>query len=304
MTAGSHRECPSCGTAGGIHHQGAWIWRKCPSTDCGLLWLDPLPEADAVSRAYDGYFTHRDPAPPPPVSFRHSLGRFGGRAIARLARVEPERAKLRLMCLGGVSPGRLLDVGCGDGRETMRFRDLGWKVQGVDTDPLAAERARARCGLDVRVGSLESSRLAPETFDAVILSHVLEHALDPLGLLREALRLLEPGGRLVAITPNGASLGHSVFGSSWLGLDPPRHRQVFSPPSLGRLARQAGANRLRVWTSAAHAERYARGSLAVGRGEGPGGPSPVRDAIVSHAFQLLASLVAAVTDGRGEDCVL
>jgi SAM-dependent methyltransferase len=73
-----------------------------------------------------------------------------------------------------------------------------------------------------------------------VLFHVLEHLPDPAALLREVGRVLGPGGDLVILVPNAASLQARVLGPRWLGWDPPRHLVHFTPQRLKTLLRQCG----------------------------------------------------------------
>jgi SAM-dependent methyltransferase len=111
---------------------------------------------------------------------------------------------------------------------------------GLEADPVAADLARTARGLEVLTGSLGDHRFPSGHFDAITMSHVIEHLHDPVNLLRDCGRLLKPSGRLVVVTPNIRSLGSRRFGSAWLGLDPPRHLQLFSRATLLRAAAQAG----------------------------------------------------------------
>jgi SAM-dependent methyltransferase len=72
------------------------------------------------------------------------------------------------------------------------------------------------------------------------MNHVIEHVHDPVSMLKECHRILKEGGRLVAITPNIRSWGHRIYQRAWRGLEPPRHLQIFSRPSLTASAVQAG----------------------------------------------------------------
>jgi hypothetical protein len=69
---------------------------------------------------------------------------------------------------------------------------------------------------------------------------VIEHIADPIRSLEICHRLLRPGGVLSLTTPNLASLGHSLFGRDWIGLDAPRHLVLFTPDSLARCLGRIG----------------------------------------------------------------
>jgi SAM-dependent methyltransferase len=154
------------------------------------------------------------------------------------------------MCLNGGHRGKLLDVGCGNGSFLAMMQDAGWEVTGVDPDKVAATLARKRFGISILNGSLEDAGFAEESFDAVTLSHVIEHVYDPVALLRECRRVLRPGGKIVVTTPNLASQGHRAFGSSWVPLDPPRHLHLFTSATLGACCERAGLSIQSVATSA------------------------------------------------------
>lgn len=160
--------------------------------------------------------------------------------------------------------GRLLDVGCGGGQALQRLADLGWQVEGVDFDPEAVEIAQKN-SLDVRLGSLEPQAYAPDSFDAVTVSHVIEHVHDPLSLLCECRRILKPGGHLVVATPNSGSWGHRTFGANWMHLDPPRHLYIFNEQSLRWFAAKAGFKQIRLWTTIRDADGVFVGSRAIAR---------------------------------------
>ena len=173
------------------------------------------------------------------------------------------------MGLSAHARGALVDVGCGAGAFLARMRDLGWSVAGVDLDPAAVRQARA-LGLEVHEGDLASAAHRDNRFDAVTLRHVVEHVANPMALLRECWRVLKPGGVLSAVTPNADSLGHRLFGADWRGLEPPRHLQVFTVPSLGALVARAGFQSVRC-RSIAHARDILQESWLLRRGERPGG---------------------------------
>jgi 2-polyprenyl-3-methyl-5-hydroxy-6-metoxy-1,4-benzoquinol methylase len=136
---------------------------------------------------------------------------------------------------------RILDVGCGNGEFVSRMRRFGWDGDGIDIDASAVEIGRI-AGLKLKTATLAD--LVRETpaarFDAIALDHVLEHLYDPVESLRDARKLLNPGGFLWIATPNLSALGHRAFRRAWMPLDPPRHLVLFSPGALRTALASAG----------------------------------------------------------------
>src|SRR5262249_34256030 len=128
--------------------------------------------------------------------------------------------------------GRLLDFGCGGGSFLERMHKQGWSRVGLDTSEAAVRSIRSELGLAAPVGTLPHPELAPESFDVITMWHALEHVHAPLDVLREAHRLLAPGGRLLVAVPNIASWPFRWFGRDWFGLDLPRHLTHFEPETL------------------------------------------------------------------------
>jgi ubiquinone/menaquinone biosynthesis C-methylase UbiE len=102
---------------------------------------------------------------------------------------------LRAMLRPGAGD-RVVDLGCGSGRMAHWNRDLGAWTVGVDVSPYFAHEARE--GIDLVLGDLRQLPFADDTFTRGYALDVLEHlspsALD--GMLREAARVLVPGGVL------------------------------------------------------------------------------------------------------------
>lgn len=99
-------------------------------------------------------------------------------------------------------PGRMLDLGCGDGIVLHLARQDGWEVHGVELYPEQVALVRETLGIDVTVSDIAGFRGAPESWDVVLLTHVLEHLPDPVGALRRIRDLLAPGGIAVLEFPN------------------------------------------------------------------------------------------------------
>jgi 2-polyprenyl-6-hydroxyphenyl methylase / 3-demethylubiquinone-9 3-methyltransferase len=101
--------------------------------------------------------------------------------------------------------GRVLDVGCGQGFYLPLYARLGLVATGVEPDPLPRPMAvRKADALGFKVIDAPAERLpfASASFDAVVMSEVLEHLPDPTLALAEAARVLAPGGLLLVTVPH------------------------------------------------------------------------------------------------------
>ena len=99
--------------------------------------------------------------------------------------------------------GRVLDVGCGEGRTGRSLREAGatW-ISGVEIDPEAAAAAAAAYD-EVRAGPVEEHLDAlAGPFDTILLYDVLEHLVDPWELLRRLHEVAAPGARVHVSVPN------------------------------------------------------------------------------------------------------
>ena len=137
-------------------------------------------------------------------------------------------------------PGRVLDVGCGPGHLLARFRALGWETLGTEVSEAAAEIARRRHGLEVRVGALRDLRLPADAFDTVVSWHTLEHMPEPGEVLDEIARVLRPDGLLLISVPDFGSSEAQAQPSAWFHLDVPRHLCHFTARDLRVLLRRRG----------------------------------------------------------------
>jgi SAM-dependent methyltransferase len=92
----------------------------------------------------------------------------------------------------------------------------------------------------VERATLEELDLAPQSIDAAIVWHVLEHLRDPAAALERIRRWVRPGGRVIVACPNLASLQARVGGDRWFQQDVPRHLTHFTSRGLGRLMDRSG----------------------------------------------------------------
>jgi SAM-dependent methyltransferase len=141
--------------------------------------------------------------------------------------------------LNMTAPGRVLDIGCGDGKLLQHFADRGWDAAGIDPSSIAVAATRKR-GLEAHHGTLADHPWPETSFDAIVFEHSLEHIPQPMDALEQAARLLVPGGVLAIVVPNWACWQRGLFRDRWSHLDLPRHQQHFSTLALRRAAARVG----------------------------------------------------------------
>jgi len=133
-------------------------------------------------------------------------------------------------------PGKLLDIGCGDGSFLNGAKDVGWEVTGTEIGG-AAELSK-KIGIDVRDSLDDTQERGP--FDAITMWHTLEHFRDPRAIVEAAKRQLAPDGVFVIAVPDAAGFQAKVFGGKWFHLDVPRHLFHFTRDSLDGMLRRTG----------------------------------------------------------------
>jgi 2-polyprenyl-3-methyl-5-hydroxy-6-metoxy-1,4-benzoquinol methylase len=313
-------QCYLCGSEGNMLHQnirdhvfgapGLWSFRKCRNEKCGLIWIDPSPLPSHIGKLYENYYTHQQKGNDAHSPFHrrllkniHSIvrdcyvaRRYGYREIAPrllsplgfLLYFFPLRRALldfETMQLSYREEGRLLEIGCGDGLFLSRMQQLGWKVSGVDPDPSALMFQRGLLDADLRCGNLNQVKFAADSFDVIVMSHVIEHIDDPVALLDECRRLLRPEGTVIIATPNSKSWGHRIFRENWRGLEPPRHFMIFSSDNLAECVRRAGIEPVSVRTVSRWARNIFLASQQI-RNSGARGQVRLIDRVAAYWFQI------------------
>jgi SAM-dependent methyltransferase len=111
------------------------------------------------------------------------------------------RLEMIVQAAGERIRGRILEDGCGVGQYMDHLRPYGGQVSGLDFD---YERVRDThsLGLDAIHAAGEHLPYPDDTFDLVISNEVIEHVMDDRLAVREMIRVLKPGGRLVLFCPN------------------------------------------------------------------------------------------------------
>jgi SAM-dependent methyltransferase len=226
--------CPLCDCElSGPSWIGAVVYlgQKFPYVECGgcrSLYCDPMPGDEVVARMYG-------------PDYVQGGGEGPGDAPAGPACESPKETARVLEWLRGREPGTFIDYGCRDGALLAEAARLGWCAVGVELDEAVAAETSARTGLPVVTPS--DALLTDHVADAVHLGDVIEHLTKVNEQMPEVLRLVRPGGALLAQGPLEANA--SLFTAAlrlWRSLR--RARTVEMIPYHVMLATRAGQRRL------------------------------------------------------------
>lgn len=264
MKAENISSCPVCDGTGkqlyvdvedyffGI--SGKTALTQCNSDSCGHIWQNPMIVDDDIKFAYSNYYTHSDSMA---GQRNQNKGFLSGRSFYAFDRLfvalfglARKRVRFSMGYLDEVKTGSLLDVGCGNGSFAAKMKGLGWKVRGTDFDPVLAEQVSNEYDFPVHIGTLNEIGFESGMFDVLTARHVMEHVRDPIEFLRECIRLVKPGGRMVFVTPNTRSAGHLYYNKWWRGLEQPRHLNLFCASSVKALLQRAGISESTIFSTA------------------------------------------------------
>jgi SAM-dependent methyltransferase len=278
--------------------------------ECGLIFINPQPEPEMLKAYYPkDYYTPRS-SHYGEYSWikRKTLETYWGYGadsdLKRKTRLFwkvillPFRVKYR-HSIPFVEGGRLLDIGCGNGTELYRLKQMGWEVYGVEIDAEASERARSK-ELSVFTGDLFGANYPDHFFHVVRMSFVLEHLPNPRKVLDEIKRILAPRGRIYISVQNAESLNYWLFSQWWFSLDVPRHLFSFSPKTLGRLLSSLGLKIKTLWFDST--ERNVLASFQYwmneryGRGAAYQAPQPI---VKSRLLKLFFRPICWIIDRHG-----
>ena len=208
--------------------------------ELGFLQLADLPSAEELSDYYAksyyqnesaGYRKCYSPLELEAIEFRIAMRN------QLIKSLRPER------------PGKMLDVGCGEGFTLKFYKSLGWHVTGIDFSSAGVDQMNPDCASCVKQGDifklLKAQIESGEKYDLVWLGNVLEHVLDPEELLEMLRRVVSPSGIAVVTVPNDANHYHAnlvedgdVPDRFWIAI--PDHISYFNLETLEALVCSAG----------------------------------------------------------------
>ena len=148
-------------------------------------------------------------------------------------------------------PAVVADLGCGEGYLTIEAGRWASRVIAVDRSPEVLKRARdlaARRGVANIVwkrGTLEKLPIGDQSVDIALLSQALHHAGDPALVMREAVRILAPCGRVVVLDlrEHAEAWVRERLGDRWLGFSPAALKAILGDAGLTDIKVTVGARR-------------------------------------------------------------
>ena len=214
---------------------GAYEIRRC--VRCGLEQTCPLPSSSELKKLYEVHYNFGGEKGTAYTRFREWF--LASRIYRLWLALDGDNA----FCTRA-GAGRLLDVGCNEGRGLQAYRRNGFAAEGLDLNRTAARTAR-ELGHTVHEVPLEDFQ--PEaSYAVVVLSNVLEHTLDPKRMLLDAARILESHGQLWISCPNSRSWLRRLFGRSWINWHVPFHISHFSSRNLRQLLAETGFAKIKM----------------------------------------------------------
>lgn len=194
---------------------------------CGLVFVNPIPSADALASLYGD-------------KFHYNKNRLMDYMLHTYNMIFV-LADLRLITKR-ISRGRVLDIGLGRGDLLRMFDGHVWEKYGFDPDLSDAERERLENdhGLHVSNERLFDGTYPDYFFDLVILRNVIEHVISFKDLLSEIRRVLKPDGTLFVRTLDIDSLDFRLFKNYWYEIVVPGHVVLFSKRTLSEVLAAAG----------------------------------------------------------------
>ncbi|RPI16985.1 MAG: class I SAM-dependent methyltransferase [Ignavibacteriae bacterium] len=225
-----YRTCLLCGSKDyKIVYKGKTNIVKC--LNCGLTYSNPGIREDVNINIISG---HRD----------RDVKRYNNLKDYQLPRFVEELEAIERI----IKPGKILDVGCGNGNFLECAKNRGWETYGVDINPASLEPCSNHG--KIFIGSLHDAKFQNDFFDVVFSSSTFCYMSHPLKFLEDVKQILKPGGMLVIIgVPNVTSLDSFIKYESLVKPYPPDQvSYYFRKKDLRKIVKNIGLEVFRLKT--------------------------------------------------------
>jgi 2-polyprenyl-3-methyl-5-hydroxy-6-metoxy-1,4-benzoquinol methylase len=293
------RPCPACGAVWSLGDMPGWdeaaqdgsagsshqvlarfpdrTYRRCPR--CGIVYMNRLNEPP-IEYAREYFFEF----------YKNQYGKTYLEDFPHLVAMGKRRLKLISSLLAGRNKGtrpRLLDIGCAYGPFLKAASDAGFDPVGFEAASDAASYVSRELKFPVIQGFFPPESIPEETggsslsytgvpcslqnesFSVLTLWYVIEHFREPKLALKEANRLLKPGGVLAFATPSFRGISGLKSVRLFLQNSPADHWTVWSPGICGSLLKRGGFSLKKIVVIGHHPERFPLLGRLFKKTEGP-----------------------------------
>lgn len=228
--------CPLCSSSkvSSVLSQSSWRIEKC--LVCHNAWTLPAPQMIS----YDDKDFH---------------SQFNYSDVSALPKQWRKSVLMQVKLLAGyLTPkAKILEIGCGVGISLKEFSKLGFKVCGIEPSITASQRGR-ESGMNIITGYFPDVDLS-ETFDAVILAHVLEHIPVPYNFLKKVAEVA-PGGNILIVQSNWKGLMPRIQKELWHAWVPEHHFWHFASKGLVKILNCLGWKVMKIeYSSLSHGNK-------------------------------------------------
>lgn len=257
-------DCPACHASDRelAFKKMGFSWVRCPG--CRTLYMSPRPSPDVMSAYYSGSENY--------AFWAEHI--FPASEASRREKIhKPWLERVLAFCrTAGVPTGTLLEIGPGFGTFAAVATESGAfeRVVAVEPTPELAEACRER-QVEVIEKRVEDVGDDIDGVDVVVSFEAIEHLFDPVDLVRQAARLLRPGGLLVLSCPNSDGFDIATLGPEALAVDP-EHVNLFNPSSLSGLLAAHGFEVIEAATPGRLDAEFVRTAVLEGRHDLSGQP--------------------------------
>lgn len=188
--------------------------------ECGLGFLNPQPSHEDYIKHYS-----RDKHKPAPDK------------SGILSQKKYHRCYIQWLKAHSNIPkdAKILDIGCGTGTFLYFLKELGYhNVIGLEISPQAVRVAKEELGIEVYNRDFSNHNLPHESFDVIVGTALMEHMINPLMAIKEAAKLLKPGGLIYLNTPDLKAMNFRRTFFKFV------HPYYFTQITLSSLLQQAG----------------------------------------------------------------
>lgn len=195
-------------------------YRMARCVTCNLVRSDPIANPEVLAALYTRSTQSYDDELP---NLKETYGRY-------IAKLEKYR----------VRKGTLLEIGCGSGFVLDVALSQGYAgVVGVEPSRDAIAKASPQVRPQIHCGMAEPGRFREGSIDVICLFQVLDHIADPNSLLAECFRILKPGGLILALNHNAASLSARLMGERSPIVDV-EHAYLYDKKTMARIFSKHG----------------------------------------------------------------